>query len=199
MDYAEAYAMLGSMPNYKTEHNTWLEPRSDGAIATRFYDTDIVTFYPDGSIRLNTGHWWTKYTKERMISFLDNYNIKGSITTCRKASNCNWVIYKTDENIGYYFENGIIIDPNGKILGKPVVAENLEQLLNKSIKTFEETVEVLKDLSLHQAKRLWNACPYERVIIAYYAPLVFLPLVLPKANGNEVWYEAAKSRFGNPS
>jgi len=191
MDYSEAYCLLGSKPNYKTDHNTWLEHRDDGAIAVRLYDTDIITFYQDGSIKLNTGGWWTNYTKKRMISFLDNYNIKGG--------SCEWIIYRTDENIGYRFYNGIIIDPNGKILGKPIVAERLEQLINRPIETIENTIEVLKNLTIQTAKKLWRECHYERVIIAYYAPLEFLPLVLPNTNRKEAWYEAARSRFTNPS
>lgn len=52
----------------KLANNTWVE-RRDAGFAVRLHDTDVVTYYPDGSIRLDTGGWRTVTTKERINRF----------------------------------------------------------------------------------------------------------------------------------
>lgn len=57
----------------KLWHNVYLEPRfyddTPGAIAVRYYQTDIVTFYPDGRIELRCGGWQTVTTKQNINAF----------------------------------------------------------------------------------------------------------------------------------
>lgn len=50
----------------KIANNTWLNKHEDGSFAIRFHQTDIVIFYPDGSLKLNTGGYPTRTTRERM-------------------------------------------------------------------------------------------------------------------------------------
>lgn len=52
----------------KLWHNVYLEPRGE-AIAVRYYNTDIVTYYPDGRIELRNGGWQTVTTKQNISAF----------------------------------------------------------------------------------------------------------------------------------
>jgi len=77
MSWEEANRILGDkdsikMPGQKKGYrlgNTYLERRSDGGIALRLYDTDIITYYPDHFV-LNTGGWNTMTTRSRMNEFI---------------------------------------------------------------------------------------------------------------------------------
>lgn len=54
----------------KIGNNTYLVRYTDwGNIAVRLHATDIVTYYPDGRIVLNTGGWKTVTTKSRINEF----------------------------------------------------------------------------------------------------------------------------------
>ncbi len=70
--YADASALLGPKDERKIGHNTTLHrpfSRSD-FLAVRFYRTNIVTFYANGWIRLNSGGYRTVTTKERINRYL---------------------------------------------------------------------------------------------------------------------------------
>lgn len=41
-----------------------------GAVAVKYHDTDVVTYYADGSIRLDTGGWLTMSTRSRIEEYL---------------------------------------------------------------------------------------------------------------------------------
>lgn len=53
----------------KVGHNTFETEHDDGRRTIRLYDTDIVTFHPDGMVELDSGGWMTVTTKERMNRF----------------------------------------------------------------------------------------------------------------------------------
>lgn len=53
----------------KIGNNTWLERVLETAIAVRLHQTDIVVYYSDGSILLDTGGWMTVTTKARINEF----------------------------------------------------------------------------------------------------------------------------------
>jgi hypothetical protein len=50
--------------------NTWLCKYQDKSFKMVYHDTAIVAWFSDGSIRLNTGGFFTRTTKARMNSFL---------------------------------------------------------------------------------------------------------------------------------
>ena len=67
MNYKEAYDRLGGKEVRKLRGTaTTLETRDGGAIAVKYYDTDIVTFYPDGAVRFDNGGYKTASTKAKM-------------------------------------------------------------------------------------------------------------------------------------
>ena len=51
-------------------HNTRVIKRTPTTIAIKFHATDIITFFENGSIQLNTNGWKTVTTKDRMSRFL---------------------------------------------------------------------------------------------------------------------------------
>jgi hypothetical protein len=68
--YEEANAVLTGrcQEQRKVGNNTWLIRRGDN-IAVRLHRTDVVTYMPDGTIRLNTGGWQSVTTKARMCEY----------------------------------------------------------------------------------------------------------------------------------
>ena len=65
MTYSEALAKLGDRDRRKVANNTYLIHHGD-CIAVRLHATDIVTLFPDGRVKYNTGGWATMTTKNRM-------------------------------------------------------------------------------------------------------------------------------------
>lgn len=59
---------------YKLANNTYVREFA-GAYAVRYYNTDIVTFYPDNTVTLNTNGWHTTWTKRRLNELLNRYHV----------------------------------------------------------------------------------------------------------------------------
>lgn len=62
---------------HNLEHNigeqgvkTLLIQHQDGSIALRYHQTDVVTAYPDGTVKLDNGGFQTNTTKERINRYL---------------------------------------------------------------------------------------------------------------------------------
>lgn len=70
LTYARCAEALGGRPGAPLANNTRLErvPQQDGpdAYAVRLHSTNILTFYSDGRVRLETGGWPTATTKDRL-------------------------------------------------------------------------------------------------------------------------------------
>ncbi len=75
LNYEEACNTLGRMkdgslrPSRKIGNNTYLKLRDRGVIAVLLHSTDVVRFYPDGCVKLDSGGWKTLTTKDRMNRF----------------------------------------------------------------------------------------------------------------------------------
>lgn len=59
----------------KLANNTYLQYVSASAYAVRLHDTNIITFYDDGRIMLNSGGWQTPTTKARLNEHLFGWAI----------------------------------------------------------------------------------------------------------------------------
>ena len=74
-NYNQACEKLGRMkdgsfrPSRKIDYHTYLKLRERGVIAVLLHSTDIVKFYPDGTIVYNSGGWKTVTTRDRMNKF----------------------------------------------------------------------------------------------------------------------------------
>lgn len=63
--YEDAERFLGDRVMRKLAHNTYVH-REGQEIFVRYHNTNIVTYWPSGSIILNTGGWDTITTTQRM-------------------------------------------------------------------------------------------------------------------------------------
>ena len=66
--FEDAATQLGNRNTLKLCRNTYLERPNSGSdwIFVRYYDTEIVCHYRDGSVYLNSGKWRTSTTKQRI-------------------------------------------------------------------------------------------------------------------------------------
>lgn len=57
----------------KLERNTYAEKRDNGVVAVRLHQTDIILVHADGNVRITSGGWKTKTTRERLNAYLRGY------------------------------------------------------------------------------------------------------------------------------
>jgi hypothetical protein len=73
MTHAEAVRMVrGKFANKtsrKLGNNTYARILSDGSVAIRYHETDVVTIHPDDTATLRTGGWKTYTTRARMDEY----------------------------------------------------------------------------------------------------------------------------------
>lgn len=72
MTYAEAVSMVHGKTNRKTRkvgNNTYAEIEYDNSVSIRLHGTTVVRFYPNGTIKLNSGGWHTSTTKNRINKY----------------------------------------------------------------------------------------------------------------------------------
>ena len=89
--------------------HTTLETRPDGAIAVKYWATDVVTYYQNGSVRLRSDGWRTVTTKSRFNEFspLYVYGDKGI-----------WYVTMPENDVP--FSDGMLFDEHGELLeGEP--------------------------------------------------------------------------------
>jgi hypothetical protein len=67
--FAEAVAVLNGKQSMRLGNNTYLENRTT-YISVRLHNTEIVIFWPSGSVQLYTGGYRTMTTKERINQFI---------------------------------------------------------------------------------------------------------------------------------
>lgn len=93
----------------KLANNTWEYIRPDGARVIRLHLTDILTFLPDGSVRLNSGGWRTSTTKGRMNAYLPPgwsiWQHRGIWTLTRNG------------NPSVLYADGMVINPDDTVTG----------------------------------------------------------------------------------
>lgn len=94
-------------PRAKLHKNVYLEPRSDGKIAVKYHDTDIVTYYPNSRIQLSNGGWQTPSTKQNLNSY-SPFHIRQEKGV--------WYVSVGPDRDKVKFENGMILEtPEGVI------------------------------------------------------------------------------------
>lgn len=71
----------------------------DGRRIIRYHDTDIITFFPDGSILLDSSKWRTRSTKARLNDFGKGFMI----------SQKKWKWYVHSEGRKFEFYDGIVL------------------------------------------------------------------------------------------
>jgi hypothetical protein len=72
MTYAEVLALVHGKTNRqerKIGNNTYAEIEHDRSISVSLHGTDVVRFYPNGLVKLNSGGWRTHTTKQRINKY----------------------------------------------------------------------------------------------------------------------------------
>jgi hypothetical protein len=172
MDYQKALALVKTARNkYKKPivHNTWLIlDTNSNDVAVHLHQTDIITFKPDGAIILDTGGWESKLTKDRMNEYLDHHRVGSERGV--------WTI--SSGGIDYFFENDMVINPDGTIDAQPIFAKKLEKLTGKSINTYDGLIKAIEGLSIEELVKAWKRFKRDRTLIAKYCRADFLPLTI---------------------
>ncbi len=109
----------------------------DGITYIRLHHTDVVTLYPNGNVRLNSGEWRTNTTKNRMNKF------QNTILVYQK--NYEW--YVSSLHGTYMFYDNIMFDTNGNKIDEgatPSLSEQIDQCTE-----ILETVDELPKPSMH--------------------------------------------------
>jgi len=181
-NYANDY--LGSKESRLIDYNTYLIRDSD-SILVRFYHTAIVQFFPDGSIELNTGEWDTVTTRERMNEVLGGIEVF--------VQDHEWCVSIKGTN--YLYHDHMIIRPDGTSDAMKVGVYAINNVVQEEISSEEDAAELISSYTIKALKSLWRKCNRGRDLIVYYAPIVFIPLIIPRASGNEYWYPTAVNRL----
>lgn len=63
--YMKQLEVLGGRSSKKVANNTYIQRRDDKTLALKYHATDVVTYYDDGRVVLNSGGWRTSTTKLR--------------------------------------------------------------------------------------------------------------------------------------
>src|SRR5208337_4674554 len=109
--YQEAMERLGKRSSRKLENHTYLIHYHENPhyIGVRLHQTDVVKYWPDGRIELNSGGWRTVTTKDRINTYapVNLWTDKGI-----------WYIGKNWQRPAQgYFKDGMIINPDGSFSG----------------------------------------------------------------------------------
>lgn len=70
LTHARCKEVLGGKGAKKLAHNTFLRADPHDVYTVVYHTTDIIRFYPGGSIIVNSGGWHTSTTKERINTLL---------------------------------------------------------------------------------------------------------------------------------
>jgi hypothetical protein len=188
MDYQEAFKSLGDKSSKKIAPNTILIADCIGDkhfIAIRFYSTNIITFYPDGMVRLSSGGHQTVTTKDR----INSYNKEGILYN-RKG-----VWYFEYRDIHYIFRDGMCLYPDGTSSVERVEVYDLNSA-GCSVTTYEEALDLIRGSTTEALEVLWKKCKRIREFIAYYASLEFIPLIINYGyKRDSSWFDTAKLRL----
>lgn len=101
-------AVIAATRKRKLANHTYLEVGPEGPfgpLGIRLHSTEILKFFPDGRIVLNSGGWQTVTTKERMNRYLPHpwsiYSEKGDWFLCREVGRSGWIRKATGEKVSY--------------------------------------------------------------------------------------------------
>lgn len=115
----------------KLANNTYAKKRNGGIIAVVLHATDVITFYLDGKIKLDSGGWRTPTTKDRISTYLPR-----PLTVYQEKS--IWYVRNRDTGEKVVFEDGMEISPEGNLPTQDDGKEEELLDLQKQIKSYAE-------------------------------------------------------------
>jgi hypothetical protein len=105
MDYADCLEMAHTRKR-KLANNTYLQIEENETFSIRLYLTDIIRYFPNGDIELNSGGWQTVTTKDRFRRFLPR-------DVSVYSENGVWHVLTSFDY--FVFEDGIMVHPDGTV------------------------------------------------------------------------------------
>jgi len=185
LNYASALQHLESRRSNRIDYNTFLEYGNDNTIIIRLYATAIVRFFPDGAIQLSTGGWDTPTTRDRI-----DQSVEGVYLHVEKGD-----LYFNSNGTEYFFHDGVIIHADGSSDALRADIQSINSIVEEEISSEEDVARLISSCTLKSIKSLWRRCKKGKALIVYYAPIAFIPLIIPRASGNEYWYRTAVDRL----
>jgi hypothetical protein len=110
------------------ENNTYLKHRGD-TIAVMLHNTDVVTYFPNGDIKLNSGSWRTVTTKDRINKYapIRLWAHKGQWYATPPWSNETKI----------FFQDNMVIRPDGTYSGAMSTTQaKAEQKLRERVRKY---------------------------------------------------------------
>jgi len=119
MDYNSALSFLETGRKQKRKkyaNNTWIEKKEDDSIGVILHETEVITFYPDGRVKLDSGGWKTPTTKNR-LNYIESHFIFQDKSTWY-VSQLGGKGYETYGDMwkkerAFIFQDGMILSPDG--------------------------------------------------------------------------------------
>lgn len=123
MDYKTANEKLQGRcrESRKLSNNTYLKRRGEGEIAVRLHSTDILTFYADGRIEVNTGGWNTVTTKDRINSHLSGWSVWSE-------KNEMFIGHGWSNPVAAFEGNSVTIEADGSVTGGVSVEQKRREI-----------------------------------------------------------------------
>jgi hypothetical protein len=143
--------------NRPIANNTRVIRRAENMIAIRLHNTDIITFYENGAIGLNSNGWTTITTKDRMNRFTPRNIGIGSEKSIWYVS-----IQEPDSDLPlwhidskrYLFEDGMHILPDGKVYDQNL--KSIEEFSKEQEKKMNKEVNRINRYSKELVKRFFD-------------------------------------------
>lgn len=134
MNYTELDGLLQGRcrESRKLTHHTYA--RRDGELLkVRLHETDILTYFPDGGIQLNSGGWRTVTTKDRMSRYLPDGRYllqERGVWYLTLGGRCN--------GTRYAFADGMSVYPDGHVLNAGKDNPKADAKLKAKVKKYAE-------------------------------------------------------------
>ena len=184
--YDRALTLLGKKNSRYLQYQTYLIRGDNRDVHIRHWQTNIITYKPDGSIVINLQGWETVTTKKRIRIYtpVRMYSYKGTLA-----------IWDMDD-VGYEFEDGIIIESDGSVKNAtPLLAISLEKITGRNISSKKAMIQFLEGMDLDMFLKIWKKFKKDRNLIARYCPLDFLPLTMGSPEFRSCWEEIVTGRL----
>lgn len=191
--YYKAQSILKGRDERKIANNTRLIKQSEDSISIRHWSTDIITFYQDGRILIDTNGYHTVTTIARLNAYLPRYRIgsdRGSM-----------VIYDSETGVDYEYNDGMIINADGSVTGLPRICGRLNtwysvHKIEKTVETREQVIEAIQTMSLEDLMSVWKRLRKDRYLIAEHCQSNFLPVIATQSGS---WDEVVSRRLSGCS
>lgn len=135
MNYKNAKEILATARNPSLgkpiDNNTRIMEIEPGIYNVVLHQTAVITFYPDGFIRLDSGGWRTSTTKDRMNKYQDQVWIN--------QDRGIWYVNSRNDRFGkssLFYDNMIIRDGNPVTPMNPVDDEKLKKKMDRIVRQY---------------------------------------------------------------